>query len=68
MSPIRLLTATCLALVAACASAPADHDAPLDPAALSAALDAELFGGGTVDLNAALTAGRPIALVFWQAW
>ncbi len=68
MKPTRWIAATCLALAAACASAPVDHDAPLDPAALSAALEADLFGGGSVDLNAALTAGRPVALVFWQAW
>ena len=68
---VRLLFAAPLLLAAACASsgeATTGPDAAIDPAALSAALDAELFGGGSVDLSAALSAGRPVALVFWQAW
>ena len=36
--------------------------------ALERALDAELFGGGALDLSASLRDGRPVALVFWQAW
>ena len=57
-----------LAAMASSGEATTGPDAALDPAALSAALDAELFGGGSVDLSAALSAGRPVALVFWQAW
>lgn len=35
---------------------------------LQAALKADLFPKGTVDLNRELEAGRPVALVFWQSW
>lgn len=67
-----LLTALLLGpalLLGACASTgPGPGEAQLDPAALEAALEADLFGGGSVDLAAALEAGRPVTLVFWQAW
>ncbi|MDF1800899.1 MAG: hypothetical protein P1V81_17140 [Planctomycetota bacterium] len=68
---VRLLFAAPLLLAAACASGPETADGPeaaLDPAALSTALDAELFGGGSINLSATLASGRPVALVFWQAW
>jgi len=70
---MRTLTTLALAafgaLLTACGSTGTGPlDAPLDPAALERALDAELFGGGALDLSASLRDGRPVALVFWQAW
>jgi len=51
-------------LTAACASAPKDSSL----VGLEEALQADLFRGGSVDLNADLAGGEPVALVFWQAW
>ena len=49
---------------ASCASAPVEFS----PMEREAALNADLLDGGTIDLNADLAAGRPVALVYWQSW
>jgi hypothetical protein len=63
-----LLSSSLLLLVAACASSPSSGTGPDGTVPLADALRAELIQGDAIDLNADLAAGRPIALVFWQAW
>ena len=62
----RLLFAVLLAALGACASSPSPG--PASPMDLDAALLAEGMHGETIDLNADLARGLPVALVFWQAW
>jgi hypothetical protein len=63
-----LLSASLLVLASACASTPSGDPEQTPSISLSAALQADLLEGGSIDLNADLVAGRPVALIFWQAW
>ena len=63
----KLIPGLFLMLGAACVTT--DGEVPGEPLNLAVgALDAEGLDGEVIDLNQDIEAGRPIALVFWQAW